>query len=89
MIAIVNLLSLVLTVWTWAIVIQAVLSWVRPDPSNYFVRLLNKITDPILRPIDRIIPPLGGISITPIVAILLLQLVQNALPTLLLSGGGY
>ncbi len=69
-----------------AILIRALLSWFRPDPRNYFVQLIVKITDPILRPLERVIPPLGGFDITPIIAIVLIQLVLGALPML---AGGY
>lgn len=81
--AIISLANIVLSILTYAIVIKAVMSWVRPDPNNFFVRLLNKITDPILKPLDRLIPSMGGLSVTPIVAILILQLIQNSLPRLL------
>lgn len=72
-----------LTILTYAIIIRAVLSWIRPDPRNFFVQLIQKTTDPILRPLERVIPPLGGIDLTPLVAILLIQAVQYFLPTLL------
>jgi len=81
--AVIGLANIVLSVLTYAIVIKAVLSWIRPDPNNFFVRLLDKITDPILNPLDRIIPPMGGLIITPFVAILILQFIQNSLPQLL------
>ena len=85
MYAFIELANLVLNVLVVAIVIRAVLSWVRPDPRNFFVQLLVKVTDPVLKPLERVIPPLGGIDITPIVAILLIQLVQTVLPRL--AGG--
>ncbi len=80
---IVSLADWILTLLTYAIIGQAILSWIRPDPNNYFVRLLNKITDPILRPLERLIPPFGGLSITPIIAIVGLQFIQGLLPRLL------
>lgn len=81
--ALVNLASAILSILTYAIIIRAVLSWIRPNPHNPLVRLLIKITNPVLRPLERIIPPIAGFDITPIVAILLIQLVQNLLPALL------
>ena len=82
----IELASLVLNGLAVAILIRALLSWFRPDPRNFFVQLIVRITDPILRPLERVIPPLGGFDITPIIAILLIQLVQGALPML---AGGY
>ena len=82
--AILSLANLVLTILTYAIIAEAVLSWIQPDPRNTLVRLLHKISDPILGPLDRLIPPLGGLNITPLIAIVLLQFIQNLLPRLLL-----
>lgn len=82
--AILSLANLVITVLTYAIIIQAVLSWIQPDPRNPIVQLLRKITDPILGPLDRMIPSFGGLNISPLIAIILLQVVQNLLPRLLL-----
>ncbi|MCG8334004.1 MAG: YggT family protein [Proteobacteria bacterium] len=82
----IELASLVLNGLAVAILIRALLSWFRPDPRNYFVQLIVKITDPVLRPLERVIPPLGGFDITPIIAIVLIQLVLGALPML---AGGY
>ncbi|MCP4294907.1 MAG: YggT family protein [Proteobacteria bacterium] len=75
-----------------AIIIRALMSWVRPDPSHVLVRTLMRITDPILNPIMRIMPNLGGIDISPIIAILLIQLVQQFLLQQLalnIIGGSY
>ena len=73
----VKLISFALNLLTYAIIIRALLSWFRPNPNNSLVRLLVKITNPILRPLGRIIPPIAGLDITPIVAIILIQLVQR------------
>jgi YggT family protein len=84
--AFIELANLILNVLVVAIIVRAVLSWIRPDPRNFFVQLVVKITDPVLKPLERLIPPLGGIDITPIIAIVLIQLVQTVLPRL---AGGY
>ncbi len=80
---VINLLNFALTAYTFAIIGRAILSWIQPDPRNSLVRLLNKITDPVLNPLGRIIPPIAGLDITPIIAIVLIQIVQSMLPRLL------
>ena len=73
-------LNLLLTVLTVAILIRALLTWVpNMDPSNPLVRLLNQITDPLLEPARRLIPPMGGMDLSPIVVIVVLQLLQRVL----------
>lgn len=83
MFALINLFSIVLSLLTYAIIARAVLSWIRPNPYNPLVRFLQKVTDPIMRPLEQLIPPIGGLDITPIVAIVLIQLIQRSLPMLL------
>ncbi len=64
-----TLLDLVLTLAMWLIIIRALLSWVSPDPYNPIVQFLYSVTEPLMRPIQRLLPPMGGIDLTPIIAI--------------------
>lgn len=65
----------------WAIIISAILSWlVAFDVINLrnqivynVARFLDAVTRPVLRPFQRFIPPLGGVDITPILALLVIQ----------------
>lgn len=55
------------------LIVQAMLSWFRPDaPLNW---LVGRMTDPVLRPLRRIVPPISGIDLTPLIAILLAQII--------------
>ena len=81
--AVINLLSIILTLLTYAIIIRVLLSWFRVDPRNFLVQMLNRVTDPILGPLGRLIPPIAGLDITPIIAIFLVHGVQRALPMLI------
>jgi YggT family protein len=83
-----RLTSLVLTLLFWAILIRAVLSWVQPDPGNPIVQFLERVTGPILYPLQRIIPPLGGIDLSPLVAMLLIELLKGLLVNAILNLGG-
>ena len=58
-------------------------SWIRPDPYSPFVRIIVQITDPILQPLRRVIPPLGMIDITPMVALIGLSIIQQVVVGLL------
>ena len=82
--AIVWLVSNIINLMVWFIIAQAILSWlVAFDVVNYRNRFvysvgsfLDQITRPLLEPFRRIIPSLGGIDVSPIVVILLLQFVN-------------
>ncbi len=77
--SIVQLLSGLLTLLTWAVIARALLSWIRPNPNNPLVRLLYRVTDPIMRPIEQIVPTFGGLDVSPIIAIVLIQVIQKFL----------
>ena len=82
--AIVWLVNTVINLMIWLIIAQAILSWlVAFDVVNYRNRFvysvgsfLDRVTRPLLEPFRRIIPSLGGIDVSPIVVILLLQFVN-------------
>ena len=76
--AIAAILSVVCTFFTWVVVIQALLSWVNPDPYNPIVRFLYAATEPLYRLIRRVIPRAryGAMDFSPIIALLLLLFVN-------------
>ena len=74
-----NFLRLLCEVLTIAIILRAVMSWFSPRPNALTV-ILGKITEPILAPLRRIIPMAGMFDLTPLVAIILLQLIAAFLP---------
>lgn len=83
--ALAHLIDMVLTVYMWVIVIRAVLSWVSPDPYNPVVRLLYRLTEPVLARVRRLLPLGGmGIDFSPMAVILAIVFLQYFLvPTLL------
>lgn len=72
-------ISILFAVLEFAIIARALLSWFNLSPSNPLVRILYDLTEPILAPLRRVIPLIGMIDITPIVALLLLHAVQSML----------
>ncbi|MFN7942113.1 MAG: YggT family protein [Thermoanaerobaculia bacterium] len=76
-----NLLLGALDLYSWVIIIRALISWVSPDPYNPIVQILVKLTEPVLRPLRKLVPPrkLGGIDLSPLLALLVIQFVKNFL----------
>lgn len=62
-----------------AIIIRALMSWFMPNDSSGVFRMLMDITEPVLAPIRRVLPPVGGIDFSPLLALILLQLVSTVL----------
>ncbi len=73
--ALAYILNSVLEILFWIILIRALISWVNPDPYNPIVRFLDTVTEPILSPIRRVVPPIG-LDFSPLIAILVIKFIQ-------------
>jgi YggT family protein len=80
-----EILLLLLNVCFWIIIVQVVLSWLitfevinirNPQAAN-FVRLIDRVTAPVYRPLRKLIPPIAGIDITPIILIFGIYLLKS------------
>ena len=71
-----ELASLLLSYAFWAILLRVILSWVAPDPGNPVVRIVTQITEPIMAPARKVLPPMGGLDLSPILVLLLLQFLR-------------
>ncbi|MFN8664098.1 MAG: YggT family protein [Thermomicrobiales bacterium] len=76
---ILEILLMALQLLTYALLGRALLSWVDPRQQWAISRVLADITDPVIAPLRRVIPPVGMIDISFIVAILLIQVLQRLL----------
>lgn len=72
-----GLLAALIQLLILAILARAVLSWFVRDPSNPIMQALNSITDPILEPLRRIMPRMGMMDFTPLVAIIVLSIIRG------------
>lgn len=79
-------LDLLFTLLAFAIIARAVASWLPIDRYHPAVQFFDQVTEPILAPLRRYIPPLGGtVDITPIVALILLQILQAIVHSVLVG----
>jgi YggT family protein len=75
--ALAKILDVALSLYTWVIIIRALLSWVNPDPYNVIVQFLYRATEPILRPVRRWLPFRNfGIDLSPVIVILAIMFLQ-------------
>ncbi|MCX8476123.1 MAG: YggT family protein [Sphingomonas sp.] len=86
MILILDILRIILTIIWWVIIVQAILSWLIAfnviNTHNEYVgaiwRALKTMTDPIYRPIRRVLPDFGGLDLSPMVVLIVLLIIQQA-----------
>lgn len=83
--AILQTLSFILNIVWWIFLIMIIMSWLISfnviNTRNQFVnsvwRVLNQITEPILKPIRRVIPPVGGLDLSPLIVFVIIFFLQN------------
>ena len=79
-IAIARVIEIILTVYMWIIIARALISWVNPDPYNKIVIFLYRVTEPVLRPIRKIIPRHSlPIDFAPLIVLLIIFFLQSFL----------
>ena len=88
--AIVHVISFALQLYVYVLIASAVMSWLiafnvvnmRNDAVRTIWNFLYQVTEPVLRPIRRILPNLGGVDISPIIVLLIILLIQSWLSDL-------
>ncbi len=83
-----ELVSLAINVYIGAILIQVILSWVSPGGYNPVVALIYSLTRPLMAPAQRLMPPISGIDLSPMLVLIGLQLLKMlTIPPLLMLAG--
>ena len=87
MLSLAVLIDKVIDIYTWIVIAGAIMSWLVAfgvvNISNKFIRMvvevLSRLTEPVLRPIRRILPNLGGVDISPVILLLGLFFIRSLL----------
>jgi YggT family protein len=74
----IRLLAAILQVYSWLILIRAIMSWVNPRPTNPLLVQIVRVTEPVLAPLRRLLP-LPGLDLSPLLAFVLIQLLMRAI----------
>jgi YggT family protein len=81
-----NFINILFTLLELAILARVLLSWFRVNPYHPAVAFLYQITEPILRPLRNVIPPLGMLDLSPIVALILMDIIRQIIRAIILGG---
>lgn len=77
--SVVDLIALILNICFFAVLIRAVLTWIAPAGPNPIAEILERITAPLVNPVRRVLPLLGGIDLSPLVVLIGLQVLKMLL----------
>jgi len=88
-----ELVDLTLDIFIFIIIVRVIMSWLNPDPyrSHPLTNLLDSLTEPIMRPAHRLLPPIGGLDLSPILVMIGLVLLKMLLipPLNLVTGNPF
>ncbi len=79
---VIDIITSLLSVYMWVVIIRVLISWINPDPHNPIVQFLRNVTDPAIEGLRRVLPNFlwsTGLDFTPLVLILLLQVLMRFL----------
>lgn len=78
MVALVEFVRWLLQLYSYVIIAAALISWVSPDPRNPIVLFLRQVTEPVLAPVRRLLPPwkTGGLDLSPLIVLIAIQFVD-------------
>ncbi len=82
---IINLVIWIINALTIVIFVRSILSWFIQDPNHPVMKTVIEITEPVLRPIRRLMPETPGLDLTPFVAMIALQLLQRIIVSLMVG----
>ncbi len=92
--ALLSTISLILNLVWWVFLVMIIMSWLISfnviNTRNQFVssvwRVLNQITEPILKPIRRIVPSVGGLDLSPLIVFVIIFFLQNVIAHFAVTG---
>jgi YggT family protein len=77
--ALASVLHVLFMMATIVVIARAVLSWVSPDPNNQIVRIIHQFSEPLLYPVRKRVPYMGGIDFSPVLVLLAVMFLDNFL----------
>jgi YggT family protein len=74
-----RLLDFALNLYSFVLIAYAIMSWIKMDAEHPTKKFLGKIVDPVLKPVKKIIPPVGGFDLSLLAVLFLIQLIRTTL----------
>ena len=72
-----SVLGKLLELYSYIVIARVIMSWVNPNPYNPLVQFVYKVTEPILAPIRSVLPPMGGMDLSPLVVFVAIRFLRT------------
>ncbi|NLJ73277.1 MAG: YggT family protein [Syntrophomonadaceae bacterium] len=82
---IIALINIAFTVLVWIIIVRCVLSFIRHDPYQPLIKFIYDVSEPVMAPFRKLVPPTAGIDFSPIFAVIALSILQKIIINVLIS----
>ncbi|HEY5717313.1 MAG TPA: YggT family protein [Motiliproteus sp.] len=83
-VGLISLLSMTLDIYFYAIIASVIISWVAPNSYHPAPQLIGQLTEPVFKLARKVVPPLGGLDLSPILIFLVIQVIQLQLSRVLM-----
>ena len=70
-------LGMLIKIYFWSLIIMIVASWIAPGSNHPVLLLIGQITEPLMAPLRKVLPPMGGLDLSPILAFLVLSILET------------
>ena len=67
---------MIVKIYFWSVIAVVVVSWIAPGSNHPAIQLIAQITEPVMRPVRRVMPSMGGLDLSPIVVFLILNILS-------------
>lgn len=82
-----TVLGLIVKIYFWSVIAVVVVSWIAPGSHHPAIQLVAQITEPVMRPVRNLMPPIGGLDLSPIVVFLILSVVTEVIQRMAIAAG--
>ncbi|RBW51125.1 YggT family protein [Marinobacter sp. F3R11] len=85
--AVLNVLDLIIKIYFWSVIAVVVVSWIAPGSGHPAIQLVAQITEPVMRPVRKLMPSMGGLDLSPIIVFLILNVLSVVVDHMKISAG--
>lgn len=82
--ALANIINIAVTVLIYIVLARCILSFVPHNPANFLISFVYDLSEPVMRPFRKLLPPVGGLDFSPVIAIIALQMAREILIKMLI-----
>ncbi len=85
--SILAVLNLIVKIYFWSVIAVVIVSWVAPGSHHPAIQLVSQLTEPVMRPVRKIVPSIGGLDLSPIIVFLILNVLTVMIQHMAMSIG--